>query len=60
MNSWANLSNVTANMVLFFFRRSIKNNIKYDVIGNNKPINWVHCIECPSLFLIGEEDDLID
>lgn len=37
----AGYSNVSAKLVLYFFRNSIWNNLKYDVVGNNRPFKKV-------------------
>ena len=37
----AGYSAFSAKVVLYFFRNSIWNNVKYDVVGNNRPFKKV-------------------
>lgn len=37
----AGYSTFSAKLVLYFFRNSIWNNLKYDVVGNNRPYKKV-------------------
>ncbi len=47
-------------MVLFAFKRSIRNYTSFDIIGNNKPIEKVEICRIPALFMKGDKDGLIN
>ena len=49
-----------AKLALLFVKSTIKSNVKYDVLGKNKPIKKVKRLKIPCLFLIGEKDEMID
>lgn len=42
------------------FRNSIKNNVGYDVLGGNIPMNKVDIIKVPAMIIKGDEDDMVD
>ena len=47
-------------IVLYFIAIMIKNNIMYDVINNNKPIDKVCLLNTNVLFVKGDNDDIIN
>lgn len=40
-------------------KKSIKAEVKFDVLGDNKPIKMVAGLKVPAFFMIGEQDELI-
>jgi hypothetical protein len=54
------VSSFTATTALFFVSRTIRSNVHFDVLGNNKPIDRVHSLRLPTLFLIGDNDTMIN
>lgn len=56
----AGFGNMMAAIILYFFRSSIRSSCNYDVLGANKPLLKTQMIKTPTIFLIGEDDDLIN
>ena len=56
----AGYSAFSAKLVLYFFRNSIWNNLRYDVVGNNRPCKKVQHLNTPVLFLAGDQDALCE
>ena len=54
------ISSFVSKIVLAVAGKSIKNHVKYDVLGQNKPIDIIKFIKFPALFMIGENDAMVD
>lgn len=59
MTNNMNVSSFTAKTALFFVSRTIRNNLKYDVLGDNRPIDKIKAIKVPALFMIGDRDVMV-
>jgi pimeloyl-ACP methyl ester carboxylesterase len=55
-----NFSGLMTKLILMPVQRSIKSNVKIDVLGKNKPIKHVPSIKIPALFMIGERDTMVN
>ena len=43
-----------------YLKNSIKNHTKVDVLGKNKPSSLVRYLTVPAVFMVGDQDDLVD
>lgn len=53
------IPSLIAKMLLIPIASSIKSDVKFDVLGENRPIEMVHLLKVPAFFMIGENDKMI-
>lgn len=60
MKNNMNIPKSLGQVILLPVSSSIKNNVKFDVLENNKPLKLASKLDLPACFMIGEKDVLID
>lgn len=60
MRNNMNIPKTLGKIVLLPVTNSIKNNVKFDVLSDNKPVKMCQKLTLPACFMIGEKDALID
>lgn len=51
---------LTAGVIMFYIKKSLRNKIGKDVITDNHPANLVEFLDVPAVFMLGDGDTLIE
>lgn len=60
MKNNMNIPSTLGKVILLPVQNSIKNNVKFDVLSDNKPVKMCQKLTVPALFMIGENDTLVN